>query len=208
MELFSLQMDLSPIDGSLLDISEEMEGLTTEPGPSTSTPKPKKRQMPKKKHARCKPADPSLCPDCGKTFSEGFILTRHRRHVHGFKGGSNYKCQNCNYETVNKGDFVAHVNHHAGLKPYKCGACQHSFSNPRNLTRHTCRGVQQEQVKHTCKECGKSFATKRRLTLHAHTHTPQPAYTCQKCNARFQHRQSKDKHEKYRCKAESAFENK
>ena len=105
--------------------------------------------------------EPVNCPDCGKTFPNSILLTRHKKGVHRtiacelcgklisyqqYKGHklnnhSDYNervfaCKVCPKRFTNSEHLKNHETIHTGERPYKCGICPDTFNNPSNMYHH------------------------------------------------------------------------
>ena len=123
---------------------------------------------------------PFECKHCGKCFSQAAILTRHKR-VH--TGERPFECKQCGECFSQAGDLRRHVRVHTGEKPYECKKCGKCFSEIGNLRRHV--RVHIGEKPYECKQCGKRFSQAGHLKVHERLHTGEKPYECKRCGKCF-----------------------
>ncbi|KAK7474453.1 hypothetical protein BaRGS_00034275 [Batillaria attramentaria] len=122
------------------------------------------------------------------------------RRNHNYKGGLRLKCTVCDKKFVTLKELHSHVNTvHFKIKPYKCSACNATFSHERSTKRqrHVCKPKQPSL--HECQTCGKQFYKRADLEQHLHTHDEKPKFSCARCAGLFKHASSLKRHQKLRC---------
>ncbi|KAG7219786.1 hypothetical protein INR49_011520 [Caranx melampygus] len=67
------------------------------------------------------------------------------------------------------GDTVGAASLESGLRPYQCGHCSQSFSQPSELRNHVVTHSSDRPFK--CGYCGRAFAGATTLNNHIRTHT-------------------------------------
>ena len=141
-EDFVLQIEVSAVtEGSVMDVSAEMEVETTGHPLMNSTPQ---KQVPVE---RC------LCPECGKSYVQKRNLVRHRKQHHKMDDGPRFPCSQCDKKFTMSDDLHSHTNSiHLIIKPFKCEACKKLFAHRRSLEpgRYSCTVNNQD----VCGHCG------------------------------------------------------
>ena len=111
-------------------------------------------------------------------------------------------CQICSKTFSNRGQIAArHIRTvHQKLKPYKCGKCDKSFGERRNLNVHV-EAVHVNLKVHKCQICDKSFSTNHHLITHkSNVHTrklnnpSEELVNCQICNKSFSRHRDLSRH--------------
>lgn len=161
-----------------LDVSGETE---TDPGPPQESSTPSKDQG-KKKH---------LCTFCGNLYTHRQSLHSHVAAIH----KKCFQCIICQKAMGSKRTLESHLNGHLKKKPFSCNTCKRVYQSKLSLAQHPCSGKLSK-----CDECSKVFPTSKCLMQHKLTHNPMPKFACHYCGKDFQHRQSRDRHTKQRCR--------
>ena len=176
-------MEVSVVtEGSVMDVSAEMEVETTGHPLRTSTPQKKE------------PVEWHLCPECGKSYAQKRNLVRHRKQHHNLDAGPRFSCSQCDKKFTMSDDLHSHVNSvHLKIKPFKCETRKKSFAHKRSLEpgRHSCKVNAQV---HVCDHCGKVFKSRGSLQEHAHSHDGSLPYSCKKCFTCFRYRNQLRRH--------------
>uniref|UniRef100_A0A8D0F7M7 C2H2-type domain-containing protein n=1 Tax=Strix occidentalis caurina TaxID=311401 RepID=A0A8D0F7M7_STROC len=114
------------------------------------------------------------CEHCGKVFTCGNHLKRHRR-IH--TGEKPFKCQDCGKSFTESGTLRRHQRTHTKEKPFSCTTCGKRFSFRSALTRHQL--VYTGDRPYTCSDCGKSFQQRcHRWRHHAAIHKGESSEVC------------------------------
>ncbi|XP_054832050.1 zinc finger protein 436-like isoform X2 [Eublepharis macularius] len=126
---------------------------------------------------------PRKCSDCGKIFSQLSYLNKHRR-TH--RTAKLFDCSECGKSFHRRSHLASHQGIHTGVKPYKCSDCGKSFRRGPDLNRH--QKIHTGEKMHKCLDCGKSFLLSSSLTKHERTHTGEKPYKCSDCKKSFSQR--------------------
>ena len=90
-EDFVLQIEVSAVtEGSVMDVSAEMEVETTGHPLMTSTPQKKR-----------------ACPECGKSYVQKRNLVRHMKQHHKLDDGPRFPCSQCDKKCIRQNSFVS-----------------------------------------------------------------------------------------------------
>ena len=95
-EDFVLQTEVSAVtEGSVMDVSAQMEVETTGHLLMTFTPQKKE------------PVEQHLCPECGKSYVQKRNLVRHRKQHHKLDDGPRFPCSQCDKKFIRQNSFVS-----------------------------------------------------------------------------------------------------
>nr|XP_061790349.1 gastrula zinc finger protein XlCGF57.1-like [Nerophis lumbriciformis] len=158
---------------------------------SDEAPKKAKKQFP--------------CSECGKTFSNRGILTRHmkshtsekpfscpacektfsrhdclRSHLRCHTREKPFHCSLCTQTFRHRQNLRSHLRSHTGEKPFSCPTCGSTFSTRANLKRHVSMHTREKRAIRQ-----KRFTTKGNVVLHTRTHTGEKPFTCTVCDGAF-----------------------
>lgn len=112
----------------------------------------------------------------------------------------------CNKTYTTNTNLNTHLRMHSGERPFACSACDKKFSSKKTLNDHI--RIHTGALPYICPVCGKRFRTNK-LSAHMSTHSArlprtrhpaplasrtEPAHVCSHCPARYQHKQSLNKH--------------
>lgn len=128
------------------------------------------------------------CPYCSKSFKShshfNLHLKRHKSYVTVKRKVRYLKCNNCDYQSINKSTLDAHINKfHLNIRPYKCQICQKGFYKRDNLSQHL---ITHKKVKdNICYICGEDFVIERTLKQHLNLHAGQKPFQCDTCKMCF-----------------------
>lgn len=127
------------------------------------------------------------CPYCFKILK---THSHYKIHLRSHKGKiirkryTKYNCNECDYETKDKGSLEAHINKiHLCKRPYMCEVCLKGFYKKKTLKEHILTHKEVKTV--TCEICGDSFIHKKTLLEHLRLHSGEKPYECDICKARF-----------------------
>ncbi|XP_032836229.1 uncharacterized protein LOC116957894 isoform X2 [Petromyzon marinus] len=173
-----------------------------------------------KTHARTHTGErPHACGACGKRFGTRHNLATHAR-VH--TGERPHPCGACGRAFSQLGDLRKHARTHTGERPYACGVCGRGFVRRFALKTHARTHARPPDVAnarraavgagspkrrqrrgpparggerpHACPECGRGFAHRYLLEIHALSHTGERPHACGVCGRGFARRGDLRKH--------------
>uniref|UniRef100_A0A8D0FDP8 C2H2-type domain-containing protein n=1 Tax=Strix occidentalis caurina TaxID=311401 RepID=A0A8D0FDP8_STROC len=101
------------------------------------------------------------CEHCGKVFTCGSNLNRHRK-IH--TGEKPFKCHDCGKSFMLNGYLLSHQRTHTREKPYLCTTCGKCFSFSSNLLVH--KSIHTRAIRYACSYCGKTFREGYHLRRH------------------------------------------
>ena len=136
--------------------------------------------------ARHTEAKTQKCPHCDFVAKLPRSIRLHVARVH--KGSEiNYRCNQCDYHTAIRFNYLSHMNVHKTVHAFKCPdeGCGKSFKSRKCLRTH----VDNKNRKLICAECGAKFPTNTELKKHFITHTGVKDHVCRLCDAKFMHPQ-------------------
>ncbi|XP_055663622.1 zinc finger protein 500-like [Falco peregrinus] len=103
-----------------------------------------------------------------------------------------YGCGACGKTFTNPSDLNKHQRSHTGERPYPCGACGKRFSQQSNLTMH--QRSHTEERPYPCSACSKRFKYLADLTVHQRSHTGERPFPCPHCGKSFSNKSSLARH--------------
>uniref|UniRef100_A0AC35FDS3 C2H2-type domain-containing protein n=1 Tax=Panagrolaimus sp. PS1159 TaxID=55785 RepID=A0AC35FDS3_9BILA len=136
---------------------------------------------------------PYKCKFCDKTFAQYGTKTVHERSAH--LGIRNYKCPKCDKCLSSPSALYTHKKTH-GDKVFHCPCCPKTFTLKNYLKLHVKQVHEQNERKHVCKFCSKSFAYAGSLQVHVRTHTGERPYVCKYCPKAFASQGNLQSHER------------
>ncbi|OCT67642.1 zinc finger protein 154 [Xenopus laevis] len=105
-----------------------------------------------------------------------------------------YKCSACDKSFTVKSNLIKHYRIHTGERPYKCSHCSKSFSRNSHLITHQRTHTGERPYK--CNECDKSFIQNSVLIQHQRIHTGERPFRCDECNKSFSQKSCLIRHQR------------
>uniref|UniRef100_A0A4W5MJI6 C2H2-type domain-containing protein n=1 Tax=Hucho hucho TaxID=62062 RepID=A0A4W5MJI6_9TELE len=166
--------------------------------------------------------DGYTCHQCGKIFSTGKKLGKHRM-IHSDE--TPHVCSYCGTKFKRREHLRRHENLHTNEKPhlsqcygdtfgrqedlnthlgkmhtmlrnYICKACGTTFKDRNSLRRHRYHTHTKEGKVFQCEECGLSFSRADHLKHHKYTHSTERPFSCSMCYKVFHRADNLKKHER------------
>ena len=128
------------------------------------------------------------CHTCGKGCKSPGVLKKHLQVHHCDGNPKIVKCDICEKEFSDIGDFKKHMNYvHNRMRKYPCEHCEKKFATSYNLKTHL-RLIHKKGTLNTikCNLCEKEFALRTNLITHMNNvHLKIKRYHCIKCEKTF-----------------------
>uniref|UniRef100_A0A3Q1H8Z8 PR/SET domain 15 n=1 Tax=Anabas testudineus TaxID=64144 RepID=A0A3Q1H8Z8_ANATE len=129
-----------------------------------------------------------------RTPDSGAVLKRHKAREH----KRVYRCSLCNKVFQNSSNLNRHIRSH-GDKLFKCDECDKLFSRKESLKQHISykhsKNVPDQEYKHKCNTCEKSFRLENALKFH-NCRTDDKTFQCDICSRFFSTNSNLSKHKK------------
>ena len=93
-----------------------------------------------------------LCNQCGRTYSNKYILQRHLSRAHNIRGIDTHYCEICRRIFKSLGPFEKHKKKHESCS-FVCKKCGEAFPDVITLRKHS---VSKHKISH-CKQCDATF---------------------------------------------------
>ncbi|XP_017460761.1 PREDICTED: oocyte zinc finger protein XlCOF19-like [Rhagoletis zephyria] len=116
------------------------------------------------------------CDTCGGSYKCRDTINRHKR-LHAKE--CNFPCNVCDKNFIDKTELKVHMRVHTGERPFSCHLCDRRFRIRVHLSYHLQR---HDNVKQTCKVCGKEFINSESLRIHSFRHKGIMPYMCLICD--------------------------
>ena len=146
---------------------------------NTKSHKSSKSGKKRHKHRNQTAVDPVqglFCRRCRITAPTFDELLRHMSQHSSSKEPS--QCGNCDYVTMNRGNFKRHIMTHGNIRPFKCHMCPFSASQKTHLTKHMKYHCGSREFQ--CELCSYNCSDKANFNRHKNLH---PATNCNSNNA-------------------------
>ncbi|CAI9549932.1 unnamed protein product [Staurois parvus] len=163
------------------------------------------------------------CKDCGKAFSTGMELLKHKKlhkpenmfkcpfcenessgalelilHIQVHNDDRPFHCEQCNFSTTDSFKLTRHKRTHTGEKPFTCSVCEAKFTQKTSMLMHIQRKHTKELPKLNCPLCKTVLTGKHSLNIHLrkqHSHS-ETELKCRFCPATFRERFVLREHQK------------
>ncbi|ODM95177.1 Zinc finger and BTB domain-containing protein 17 [Orchesella cincta] len=121
------------------------------------------------------------CTNCDYSCFTEEQLKNHKLRRHTDPIDAPFKCNLCDYVTVEKSALQKHIQIcHTNLRPFPCEFCRVRFKTSSSLARH--RRSHEEAKPHQCNLCSASYADKKRLRDHIMKHSNEKPFVCPNCD--------------------------
>ena len=142
------------------------------------------------------------CQECDATFKHKEYLAQHMK-IHTCTEKS-FKCKICDKLFTRKLLLDSHLKTHkmrevykeTGVKPFECMFCDASYFAKVSLERHVAEDHSKKKRSFKCDRCNASFASKRKLVIHAKCHEETSDSDSETCDEDLEHKLSLKVHDK------------
>ncbi len=126
------------------------------------------------------------CEVCGQTLVSKDVLKRHMEKVHQKSSPARYKCDLCDKKYSTRSYLRIHVTRdHLQLSQFQCDCCEKAFGSKDTLKSHV-RKVHEKKYQVKCDKCDKMLSSTSNLKTHIEAvHEGLKPFQCDICENKF-----------------------